>query len=128
AQPAQALGAGCRPLATRASASAAPLGGQPRARIQRQPARGAGTARPCRHRHHADLHPPRFPAPGQGLRRRAPARQEEAGVSTIDLALAALFLAIAIAYASVGHAGASGYIAAMSLFGLAPTTIRPVAL
>jgi uncharacterized membrane protein YfcA len=49
-------------------------------------------------------------------------------VSTIDLALAALFLAIAIAYASVGHAGASGYIAAMSLFGLAPTTIRPVAL
>jgi uncharacterized membrane protein YfcA len=49
-------------------------------------------------------------------------------MSQVDLALAALFLAIAIAYASVGHAGASGYIAAMSLFGLAPTTIRPVAL
>ena len=49
-------------------------------------------------------------------------------MSLTDLALAALFLIIAVAYASVGHAGASGYIAAMSLFGLAPATIRPVAL
>lgn len=49
-------------------------------------------------------------------------------MSPTDLALAALFLIIALAYASVGHAGASGYIAAMSLLGLAPTTIRPVAL
>ena len=49
-------------------------------------------------------------------------------MSSTDFALAALFLVIAVAYASVGHAGASGYIAAMSLFGLAPATIRPVAL
>lgn len=49
-------------------------------------------------------------------------------MSWTELALAALFLIIATAYASVGHAGASGYIAAMTLFGLAPTTIRPVAL
>src|ERR1700730_11504240 len=42
-----------------------------------------------------------------------------------------LFLAvglIAFLYSSVGHAGASGYIAAMALFGLAPTVIRPTAL
>lgn len=49
-------------------------------------------------------------------------------MSLTDLALAALFLSIALAYASVGHAGASGYIAAMSLLGFAPATIRPVAL
>ena len=45
--------------------------------------------------------------------------------------LALLFLAIAIIallYSSVGHAGASGYIAMMALWGLAPTTIRPTAL
>jgi len=50
-------------------------------------------------------------------------------VGTIHLIL--LFLAvglIAFLYSSVGHAGASGYIAAMTLFGLAPTTIRPTAL
>src|SRR6266436_3437430 len=35
---------------------------------------------------------------------------------------------IAFLYSSVGHAGASGYIAIMTLFGLAPTTIRPTAL
>ncbi|MGQ9903221.1 MAG: TSUP family transporter, partial [Anaerolineae bacterium] len=31
-------------------------------------------------------------------------------------------------YASVGQAGASGYLAAMALFGLAPDVMRPVAL
>lgn len=36
--------------------------------------------------------------------------------------------AIAFLYSSVGHAGASGYIAAMTLFGLVPTDIRPTAL
>ena len=35
---------------------------------------------------------------------------------------------IAFLYSSVGHAGASGYIAAMTLFGLVPTDIRPTAL
>src|SRR5205809_1241400 len=45
--------------------------------------------------------------------------------------LVLLFLAIgliAFLYSSVGHAGASGYIATMTLFGLAPTVIRPTAL
>ena len=35
---------------------------------------------------------------------------------------------VAFLYSSVGHAGASGYIAVMTLFGLAATTIRPTAL
>src|SRR2546422_9883577 len=42
-----------------------------------------------------------------------------------------LFLAIgaiAFLYSSVGHAGASGYIAVMTLWGIAPTVIRPTAL
>src|SRR6266487_4845869 len=42
-----------------------------------------------------------------------------------------LFIAvglIAFLYSSVGHAGASGYIAVMTLWGLAPTVIRPTAL
>jgi len=45
--------------------------------------------------------------------------------------LAFLFVAIgliAFLYSSVGHAGASGYIATMTLFGIAATTIRPTAL
>lgn len=49
-------------------------------------------------------------------------------MTTTDLLLAAAFTLIAALYATVGHAGASGYIAAMTLFGVAPTTIRPVAL
>jgi uncharacterized membrane protein YfcA len=50
-------------------------------------------------------------------------------VDTTHLVL--LFVAIgviALLYSSVGHAGASGYIATMTLFGLAPTAIRPTAL
>jgi len=35
---------------------------------------------------------------------------------------------VALLYASVGHAGATGYIAAMSLLGLPPDVIRPTAL
>jgi uncharacterized protein len=35
---------------------------------------------------------------------------------------------VAALYASVGHAGASGYIAVMSLLSMAPATIKPVAL
>jgi hypothetical protein len=37
-------------------------------------------------------------------------------------------LVVALLYSSVGHAGASGYIAVMSLCGLAPATIKPLAL
>ena len=49
-------------------------------------------------------------------------------MSDADLLLALLFLLVAALYSSVGHAGASGYIAAMALLGLAPEQIRPTAL
>jgi hypothetical protein len=42
--------------------------------------------------------------------------------------LTAAILAVAFLYASVGHAGASGYIAVMSLASLAPAQIKPTAL
>ncbi|HSW29112.1 MAG TPA: sulfite exporter TauE/SafE family protein [Longimicrobiales bacterium] len=42
--------------------------------------------------------------------------------------LAAGVLLIAFLYSSVGHAGASGYIAVMTLAGLAPEVVRPTAL
>ena len=42
--------------------------------------------------------------------------------------LAALFFLVAALYSSVGHAGASGYLAAMSLLGFAPEQMRPTAL
>lgn len=44
------------------------------------------------------------------------------------LALGALFFAASILYSSVGHGGASGYLAAMGLFGVAPAIMRPTAL
>jgi uncharacterized protein len=44
------------------------------------------------------------------------------------LLLALLFLAAAILYGSVGHAGASGYLAAMALVGVAPDVMKPTAL
>lgn len=46
-----------------------------------------------------------------------------------DIALLSLLIfAAAAIYTSVGHAGASGYIAAMALFGLSPAIMRPTAL
>lgn len=45
-----------------------------------------------------------------------------------DMLLAALFFAVAVLYSSVGHAGASGYIASMALLGFAPEQVRPTAL
>src|SRR2546423_5902181 len=44
------------------------------------------------------------------------------------LVLAGAFFAAAVLYASVGHAGASAYLAAMALVGVAPATMRPTAL
>lgn len=44
------------------------------------------------------------------------------------LSISACLLVVAFLYASVGHAGASGYIAVMTLFGLAPVVIKPAAL
>jgi uncharacterized membrane protein YfcA len=45
-----------------------------------------------------------------------------------DVMLGLLFFLIALLYSSVGHAGASGYIAAMALFNLAPVQMKPIAL
>ncbi len=48
--------------------------------------------------------------------------------TTAILVLAALILAAALLYSSVGHGGASGYLAAMALFGVAPAVMKPTAL
>jgi hypothetical protein len=48
-------------------------------------------------------------------------------VSYIILA-SILFLIISILYSSVGHAGASGYLAVMALLSFAPETIKPTSL
>jgi len=42
--------------------------------------------------------------------------------------LATLFVVVGALYGSVGHAGASGYLAVMALVGMAPDSMRPVAL
>jgi uncharacterized membrane protein YfcA len=42
--------------------------------------------------------------------------------------LALAVLVVAFLYSSVGHAGASGYIAVMTLFSLAPAAVKPAAL
>lgn len=45
-----------------------------------------------------------------------------------DIALCAAVLVVAFLYSSVGHAGASGYIAVMALAGIASSIIKPTAL
>jgi uncharacterized membrane protein YfcA len=47
---------------------------------------------------------------------------------TTVVALALLFALGAALYSSVGHGGASAYIAAMALFSVAPETMKPTAL
>jgi uncharacterized protein len=42
--------------------------------------------------------------------------------------LAILIFAAGLLYSSVGHAGASGYLAVMAIFGLAPDVMKPTAL
>ena len=49
-------------------------------------------------------------------------------MTATELLLGALFVVVAVLYSSVGHAGASGYIAAMALLGFAPEQVRPTAL
>ncbi|HLN91710.1 MAG TPA: sulfite exporter TauE/SafE family protein, partial [Patescibacteria group bacterium] len=44
------------------------------------------------------------------------------------LVLSACILVMAILYSSVGHGGASGYIAILALFSLAPAAFKPTAL
>ncbi|HVS83027.1 MAG TPA: sulfite exporter TauE/SafE family protein [Pyrinomonadaceae bacterium] len=46
----------------------------------------------------------------------------------IALAIAILIFVVALLYSTVGHAGASGYLAAMALFGMAPIVMKPTAL
>jgi uncharacterized membrane protein YfcA len=46
----------------------------------------------------------------------------------VIFSLAAAMLIAAFVYASVGHGGASAYIAAMALAGIAPAEMRPIAL
>lgn len=48
--------------------------------------------------------------------------------SQAAILLGVIFFLVAILYASVGHGGASGYLAAMALFGLAPSAMKPAAL
>ncbi|WP_227978173.1 sulfite exporter TauE/SafE family protein [Arenimonas daejeonensis] len=50
------------------------------------------------------------------------------GLGETEWLLAGLFLLVAVLYSSVGHAGASGYLAAMALLGFAPEQMRPTAL
>jgi uncharacterized protein len=45
-----------------------------------------------------------------------------------SIALGALFFVAAVLYSSVGHGGASGYLAAMGLMGVPPQMLRPTAL
>jgi uncharacterized protein len=45
-----------------------------------------------------------------------------------ELLLATCIFIAAILYSSVGHGGASGYLAAMALFGVAPAVMKPTAL
>ncbi len=50
-------------------------------------------------------------------------------MTTTSVILIAVFLlAAAMLYASVGHAGASGYLAVMAIFGVAPAVMKPTAL
>ncbi len=50
-------------------------------------------------------------------------------LTTAELAALLAFIALAAAlYSSVGHGGASGYLAAMALFGVAPLVMKPSAL
>jgi uncharacterized membrane protein YfcA len=49
-------------------------------------------------------------------------------IEPIVLALAAGMLVAAFAYAAVGHGGASAYLAALALAGVAPAEMRPIAL
>jgi uncharacterized membrane protein YfcA len=49
-------------------------------------------------------------------------------MDSMDLPVAAMFFVVAALYSTVGHAGASGYLAVMGLAGLAPEVMRPTAL
>jgi hypothetical protein len=48
-------------------------------------------------------------------------------MSEHELLLTVAFALVALLYSSVGHAGASGYLAVMALAELAPAQMKPVA-
>jgi uncharacterized protein len=48
--------------------------------------------------------------------------------ASLLLLLAVCILAVAILYSSIGHGGASGYIAVLALFSVAPVAFKPTAL
>jgi len=48
--------------------------------------------------------------------------------TTLALIIAVLIFAVALLYSTVGHAGASGYLAVMALFGITPLVMKPTAL
>lgn len=49
-------------------------------------------------------------------------------LALLDWLLAAVFFLVATLFSSVGHAGASGYLAVMGLLSMAPAVMRPTAL
>lgn len=48
--------------------------------------------------------------------------------SSTIVALSVIICAVAMLYSSIGHGGASGYIASMALFGILPSVLKPTAL
>jgi uncharacterized membrane protein YfcA len=48
--------------------------------------------------------------------------------SILIIAIAALILFVALLYSTVGHGGASGYLAVLALFGMSPVVMKPTAL
>lgn len=67
--------------------------------------------------------------PGR-LSRAGPKTEKDALLVDVEqlILLAALFFAAAAIYSTVGHAGASGYLAIMALVGVTPGIMRPTAL
>jgi uncharacterized protein len=58
-----------------------------------------------------------------------PTGAEDGTVDSVQVPILGLLIfGAAVLYSSVGHAGASGYLAAMALFGVAPAVMRPTAL
>jgi hypothetical protein len=97
-----------------------------RARDRLRPRRAAALprdARPRRSRPRSRARP-LLPAPEIGVVSGCILRSMDA----LDLLVAALFFLVAVLYSTVGHAGASGYLAVMGLVGLAPEVMRPTAL
>jgi uncharacterized membrane protein YfcA len=77
------------------------------------------------HNTHSDYREGRAQPAGDGSRGRQPLMPESIGSAA---GLAALVFLAAVLYSSVGHGGASGYLAAMALFGVPAPLTKPAAL